>query len=65
MRASEAFELVLLKHAEQLGVHCDGDVAGTLIQDECASVYHFEASDSLRDGAGKGSVLVAEQLAFE
>src|SRR5262249_33784665 len=61
---AETLELVLLYDAEQLRLQLEGDLAD-LVQEQRAAVCELEAANPLRDRAGTGSPLVAEQLAFQ
>ena len=62
--AAEAFEFLLLEDAEELGLQLGRDVAD-FIEENGAAVGEFESADLLGNGAGEGSFLVAEELAFE
>ena len=64
LRAAEALELLLLQHAEQLGLQLRRDVAD-LVEEQRPLVGQLEAADLLADGAGEGALLVAEQLALQ
>ena len=64
LRAAEALELLLLQHAEQLGLQLQRDVAD-LVEEQRPLVGQLEAADLLADGAGEGALLVAEQLALQ
>ena len=64
LRAAEALELLLLQHAQQLGLQLRGDVAD-LVEEQRPLVRQLEAADLLADGAGEGALLVAEQLALQ
>ena len=63
-RAADPIELALLEDAEQLDLSLERQFAD-LVEEESAAVGQFEAADSPRDGAGEGSLLVAEQLALD
>jgi hypothetical protein len=63
-RAPQALELLLLQHAEELRLQLRGDIAD-LVEEERPLVGQLEAADFLRDGAGEGAFLVAEQLALD
>ncbi len=52
------------KHAQELGLEFQRDVAD-FVQKERSVVGQLEAAKFLRDGAGEGAALVAEQLGFE
>src|SRR5437667_10850290 len=63
-RASQAFELPFLEHAQQLGLKLERDVAD-LIQKYRSAIGQLKAADALSDSACKSAFLVAEELAFE
>ena len=63
-RAPQALELLLLQHAEELRLQLRWDVAD-LVEEERPLVGQLEAANFLRDGAGEGAFLVAEQLALD
>src|SRR5207244_10160029 len=63
-RAAQALELLLLQDAQQLGLQLRRDVAD-FIKEQRALVGQLETADLLRDGAGEGALLVAEQLALQ
>ena len=54
----------LLQSPEQFRLQIQGNVAH-LVQKQSPPVRHLKTADLLRQGAGKGPSLVAEQLAFE
>ena len=62
--AADAFDLVLLEDAEQLGLGLQGQLAD-LVQEERAAVGQLEAADAPGDGAGERPLLVAEELALD
>src|SRR4029077_12822711 len=62
--AAQAFELLLLEHAEQLGLQLRGDVAD-LVEEQGPPVRQLESPDFLADGPGEGAFLVAKQLALQ
>src|ERR1700719_4135438 len=64
MSSAQTLELLFLQDAQQLGLQCRGNIAH-LVQEERALIGHFEATDLLRDGSGKGALLMAKQLAFQ
>ena len=64
LRAAEPLELLLLEHAQELGLERRRDVAD-LVEEERAAVRQLEAADLLRDRPGEGALLVAEQLALQ
>ena len=64
LRAAQALELLLLQHAEQLGLQLRRDVAD-LVEEQRPPVGQLESADFLADGAGEGALLVAEQLALQ
>jgi hypothetical protein len=59
--AAQPLELLLLQHAQELGLEFGRDVAH-LVEEEGAEVRHLEAARPLRDGAGEGAALVAEEF---
>ncbi len=63
-RAAQALELLLLQHAEQLGLQLRWDVTD-FIEEQRPPVRQLEAAYPLADGAGEGALLVAEQLALQ
>jgi DNA-binding NtrC family response regulator len=62
--APQAPEFLLLQHSQQLGLQRRRDVA-YFVQEQRPFVSHFEAPHLLRDGSGKGTLLVTEQFAFQ
>src|SRR5262249_6383511 len=64
LRAAEALELLLLKHAQQFRLQREGNIAD-FVEEQRALVRHVEAADLLRDGAGERAFLMAEQLALK
>ena len=64
LRAADPLEPALLEHAQQLGLHGQGDLAD-LVEEDRAAVGHLEAALALADRAGESAFLVAEQLAFQ
>ena len=52
------------KHAQQLGLHLQADVAD-LVEEQRAAVGQLEAADLVAVGAGERALDVAEQLAFQ
>ncbi len=62
--AAQAFELLILQHAQQLGLQVERNLAH-LVEKQGSAIRQFQASDFLADRAGKRSLLVAEQLAFQ
>ena len=64
LRAAQALELLFLQHAEQLGLQLRGDVAD-LVEEQRPLVRQLETPDFLADGTGEGTLLVAEQFAFQ
>ncbi len=63
-RAAEALELVLLQHAEDLGLRVRAHVAD-FVQEQRAAVRLFEPADPLLVGAREGPLLVPEELRLE
>jgi hypothetical protein len=66
MRAStaQALELLFLKNTQEFGLQAGRNISH-LVQKEGSFVGHFEATNLLRDGAGKSAFLVAKKLAFQ
>ena len=62
-RASQAFELVLLEDAQDLGLRARAHVAD-LVQEQRAALGELELADLLLDGAREGAALVAEERAL-
>ena len=63
-RAAEPLELVLLEHAQDLGLRARAHVAD-LVEEQRAAVGLLEPADALLVGAGERALLVAEQLGLE
>ena len=63
-RAAEPLELVLLQHAQDLGLRARAHVAD-FVEEQRAAVGLLEAADALAIGAGERALLVAEQLGLE
>src|SRR4029077_1484077 len=64
LAASDRFELLLLKNAEQFHLRVEGQLSD-LVQENGASVSELEAADLLLDGAREGALDVSEQLALD
>ena len=62
--APDALELLALQHPQELDLGGLGDLAD-LVQEHRAAVGLFETAGAAPGGAGKGPLLVAEELAFE
>lgn len=62
--STEALELLILEHAQQLGLELEGNFSN-FIKEKSATVGEFEASHFLGDGAGEGSLFMAEKFALE
>ena len=62
--AAGQLELVLLQHAQNLGLRARAHVAD-FIEEQRAAVRLFEAADALLVGAGEGALLVTEEFRFE
>ena len=62
--AAEPFELVLLEHAQDLGLRAGAHVAD-FVQEQRAAVGLLEAANPLLVGAGERAFLVPEELRFE
>src|SRR5258705_4753108 len=63
-RASQPLELLLLKHAEQLGLQFERNFS-YFVQENGAAISHFETPNPLRDRSCECALLVPEQLALE
>src|SRR6267143_6759519 len=63
-RTSQPLELSLLQHSEQFGLQFEGNFS-YFIQENRATVGHFEPPNALRDRSGECTFLVSEQLAFQ
>src|SRR5437762_12579317 len=63
-RASQAFELPFLEHAQQLGLQLEWNLPD-LVEEYRAAVCQLEAADALCDSAGERAFFVTEQLAFQ
>src|SRR5262249_25824176 len=61
---AETPELAVLDGAEQLGLEVQGQVVD-LVEEERAAVRTFQAPDALVHRAGKGALLVSEELALD
>src|SRR5690606_10958787 len=64
LAAAHAFELLLLEHAQELGLHRQGHVAH-LVEEERAPARALELAAALLRGPGEGPCLVAEELALD
>jgi hypothetical protein len=62
--AAQTLELLLLEHAEQLGLQLWRDVTH-LVEKQCPPVRQLEAAALLGDGAGEGALFVAIQFALQ
>src|SRR5580704_5680585 len=62
--AAQAFELLFLQNAQKFRLQCQWQVPD-FVQEQSAGISHFEAADFLRDGPGKGTLLMPEQLTFQ
>jgi len=63
-RASQALKLLLLQHAQQLGLQLQRDVTH-LVQEQRAAVRQLKAADAPLDGTGERPSLVAEKFTFQ
>src|SRR5260370_18539234 len=63
-RASQPLELPLLQHAEQFGLQFERNFS-YFVQENRATIRHFESPNALRDRSCECALLVSEQLAFE
>src|ERR1700722_14956561 len=64
IRAAKPLEGALFDHTQKLSLHTRRQ-RGNFIEDNCATLRHFEAALLASDGAGKGSALVAKKLRFD
>src|SRR5208282_3052251 len=62
--SSQAFELLVLQNAQQLGLQLQRNISN-LVQQQSAFVGQFQPAQFLAYGSGKRSLLVAEQFAFQ
>jgi len=62
--AAHALQFALLQHAQQLGLKGRRDLAD-FVEEQRAAVGHFEAALARTHGAGKGTLLVAEEFRLE
>jgi uncharacterized repeat protein (TIGR03803 family) len=62
--ASQPLKLSLLQYAQKLRLQFQRNLPD-LIQEDRALVRQFEPTDALRDGTGKGTLLVAEEFTFQ
>ncbi len=62
--AAHALETALLQHAQQLDLHRQAHVAD-FIQQQRAALGHLEAALARAERASEGTLLVAEQFAFQ
>jgi hypothetical protein len=63
LRATQPFELSLLKDAEQFGLQFERDISD-FVQKQSAAVCGFETTHFACHGAREGSSFVAEELAL-
>src|SRR3984957_2481314 len=61
IRAAKPLESALFDHTQKLSLHTRRQ-RGHFVEDNCATLRHFEAALLASDGAGKGSALVAKKL---
>ena len=64
LRAAEPLDLPLLEHAQQLDLNVGRQVAD-LVEKDRRVIGQLEPPDLPRQGAGKGALLPAEQLALD
>ena len=64
LAGADALERHLLKHAQQLGLHVETDVAD-LVEKQRAAVGRLEAAHLVADGVGERPLDVAKQFAFQ
>ena len=62
--AADRFELLLLKHSQQLDLCLERQIAN-LVQKDRAAIGQFESSDAFVERPGERPFDVAEQLAFD
>src|SRR5581483_2923615 len=63
-RAADALELLLLEHAQQLGLEVEPHL-GDFVEQQRTAVRALERALDALDGAGEGALLVAEQRALD
>src|SRR5580704_12037439 len=63
IRAAKPLESALFDHTQKLSLHTRRQ-RGNFVEDNCATLRHFEAALLASDGAGKGSAFVAKKLLF-
>ncbi len=61
---AEPLDLPILEHAQQLDLHVGWQVAD-LVEKDRRAIRQFEPADLLRQRAGEGALLPAEQLALD
>src|SRR5258708_33650602 len=64
MFAADAFEILILQKAQELGLQGGGQV-GDLVEKHSAAVGCFEAAGLVLDRAGERAADVSEEFAFE
>src|SRR5215472_3538400 len=64
MSIADAFQLLFLQYAEQLGLHRERHFAD-LIEEQRAAVRQFEAAGFVLKRSGKSTFHVPEELALE
>src|SRR5262245_28263554 len=62
--AANAFELLILQHAENLGLHQRCHVAD-FVEKKRSIIAELKLSDALTVGAREGALFMSEELAFE
>ena len=62
--AADALELAFLQDAQQLRLKGVADLAD-LVQEDCSAMGKLEAALPCRNGAGKGTLLMSEQLGLD
>src|SRR5258708_15433345 len=62
--ASQTLERLHVQDPQQLGLQGQRQIPD-FVQEESASIGHFEPANFLRDGSGEGSLLVPEQFALQ
>src|SRR5579862_9539523 len=64
IRAAKPLESALFDHTQKLSLHAARE-RGNFVEDDCATLRHFETALLASDGAGKGSALVAKKFGFD
>src|SRR5207247_9729493 len=64
LRASHALELLLLKHAQELGLKVEPHFAD-LVEEQCAAMRALERAFHPLDGSGERAFLVTDQSTLD